>query len=51
MTFPENLLFCNSNVSFNNNTILIQTCYNCIEQYTPINKMMQRIIIHVMLHI
>ena len=31
--------------------IFIYTCHNCIEQYIPINNMIQSIIIHVMLNI
>ena len=35
----------------NNNNIFIHTCYNCIEQYIPINNNILRIIKHVMLKI
>ena len=35
----------------NNNNIFIHTCYNCIEQYIPINNDILRIIKHVMLNI
>ena len=35
----------------NNNNIFIHTCYNCIEQYIPINNNILRIIKHVMLNI
>ena len=33
----------------NNNNIFIHTCYNCIEQYIPINNNLLRIIKHVKL--
>ena len=42
------LAFLNNN---NNNNIFIHTCYNCIEQYIPINNNILRIIKHVMLNI
>ena len=35
----------------NNNNIFIHTCYNCIEQYIPINNNILRIIKHLMLNI
>ena len=34
-----------------NNNIFIHTCYNCIEQFIPINNNILRIIKHVMLNI
>ena len=36
---------------YNNNNIFIHRCYNCIEQYIPINNNILRIIKHVMLNI
>ena len=35
----------------NNNNIFIHTCYNCIEQYIPINNNKLKIIKHAMLNI
>ena len=43
--------FQSCNLDYNNNNIFIHTCYNCIEQYIPINNNILRIIKHVMLNI
>ena len=47
------LIMFKSNPLFNNynNNIFIHTCYNCIEQYIPINNNILRITKHVMLNI
>ena len=41
----------NKNNNNNNNNISSHTCYNCIEQYIPINNIIQILIMHVMLTI
>ena len=51
---PSSTFKCSSDYivpGFNNNNIFIHTCYNCIEQYIPINNNILRIIKHVMLNI
>ena len=46
-TFENTILNIRDTVSvnlynYNNNNIFIHTCYNCIEQYIPINTMIQK---------